>query len=402
LDYLVGANYSSDEVFDQLQYQFGDATTSTVGPYFLPQTGNYTQQDTDAWAIFGRAEWAFTDNLTFEAGARYTKAVRDFEGCSLDINAPFTTHEAFNFLQSIFRTDGGYDPIGPGECWTFNKDFIPYGKNRVTDELSEDNVSWRTGLSYRAPGNGLIYGNISKGYKGGSYTTGASTQDIQYAPVTQESILAYEIGIKQPFSDNRLQFNGATFYYDYTDKQLHGRVLDQVFGPLDTLVQIPESRVWGFEAQLVGRPIANYTFNVAATYLDTEITEFTGYNATGVTQDYAGSRFPYAPKWQIVADNEYEFPLRSGFNGFVGGSLLYNSDTNGSIGYPKDFTIDAYTLVDLRAGIKSSDDKWRASIWAKNVFDEYYWTNAVLFNDVQLRFAGQPATFGVSYSYRFQ
>jgi outer membrane receptor protein involved in Fe transport len=37
----------------------------------------------------------------------------------------------------------------------------------------------------------------------------------------------------------------------------------------------------------------------------------------------------------------------------------------------------------------------------RNLFDQYYWSNATRVTDTTVRFAGRPRTFGVSASARF-
>jgi outer membrane receptor protein involved in Fe transport len=100
-------------------------------------------------------------------------------------------------------------------------------------------------------------------------------------------------------------------------------------------------------------------------------------------------------------------------DGFVGGSVSYRSGTVAiiggdfatptitvsSVGNP--FIIDAYALVDLQAGIAAADNRWRVSLYGKNVLNKYYWTNVVAAFDTIGRYAGMPATYGVSYSRRF-
>ncbi len=63
--------------------------------------------------------------------------------------------------------------------------------------------------------------------------------------------------------------------------------------------------------------------------------------------------------------------------------------------------IDGYVLVDLRAGISAADDSWRLTLWGKNVFNEYYWTNVVAAFDTIGRYAGMPATYGATVSFRY-
>ena len=78
----------------------------------------------------------------------------------------------------------------------------------------------------------LSYANVSKGYKSGSIPAVNSSTSAQIEPVTQESVLAYEVGFKSTLLDDRMRLNGAAFYYDYEDKQLRGRILDFVLAPL--------------------------------------------------------------------------------------------------------------------------------------------------------------------------
>src|SRR5690606_24651261 len=118
-----------------------------------------------------------------------------------------------------------------------------------------------------------LYANISRGYKAGGYPTLPGTNAPQYAPVDQEKITAYEIGVKSTLFGRTLQLDGAVFYNDYVDKQLKGRTIVPVFGPLEALVNIPESRVQGAELQINWAPVAGLRLGTGITYLDTEVTK---------------------------------------------------------------------------------------------------------------------------------
>lgn len=41
-------------------------------------------------------------------------------------------------------------------------------------------------------------------------------------------------------------------------------------------------------------------------------------------------------------------------------------------------------------------------IWGKNVFDQYYWTNVIPALDTSARFAGRPATYGVTLGFNIR
>jgi iron complex outermembrane receptor protein len=165
-------------------------------------------------------------------------------------------------------------------------------------------------------------------------------------------------------------------------------------------VSIPQSHVEGFEAQLVARLIEGLTIDTAATYLKTEVDRFAGFDALANYGDQSGTPFPFTPKWQSITNIDYAFPLSSGVGGFVGASVTYNSQTFAGIGALDVLRIDAFALLDLRAGIEFGDGRYRVWAWGRNVTDEYYWSNVLPYGNAISRFVGQPATFGISLSAR--
>jgi outer membrane receptor for ferric coprogen and ferric-rhodotorulic acid len=214
-------------------------------------------------------------------------------------------------------------------------------------------------------------------------------------------VIAYEAGIKATLFDRRAQLNASAFYYGYKDKQLRGAVRDPTFGQLEALVSIPKSHVEGAEAQLVAHPLSGLTLDTSVTYVQTRIDQFTGFDARANFGDQSGTPFPFSPTWQSVTSLDYEFPLPRNLTGFVGGSLTYNSKTFAGVGALDVLRIDAFTLLDLRAGVEMDDGRYRVWAWGRNVTDAYYWSNVFANGNAISRFVGQPATFGVSVSGRF-
>ena len=355
-------------------------------------------------AVYANGEYKVTPDLTALAGVRYTNNIRDFKGCTNDTGDD-TLAPGFSFIEGELK--GGPVPqIPAGGCVTFDPTFTPY-VGSDNEKLSQQSISWHVGANYKVHRNGLfdnalLYASISKGYKSGAFPTASSSSYSQYLPVGQESLLSYETGIKTPLFDRRVQFNLSGFYYDYSNKQLEGREIDPVFGPLDTLVTIPKSHVAGAEGQFIWLPIQGLTINLAATYLDTVVDKFTGYNNAAVFTDFAGSPFPYAPKWQAVADVEYDRDLTDKYGGFIGGSLDYNSATNSALGDDPRSAINAHEILDLRGGVKTLDGAWKLTFYGRNVTNQYYWTQALQTNDVFIRYAGMPVTYGFILSYRYK
>jgi outer membrane receptor protein involved in Fe transport len=399
VNWLLGANYSHDEVKDEPLEFFGDEDLSHLFQSVNPQAyGDESlfparmRAQTDA--AFGRVEYNVTDPLMLEGGVRYNSDRRTFDNCSIAVT------EHFASFWNLFR--GGSQPLTQvGDCYVLDPANGLQPVNDVHNVLDQDSVSWRSGLNWNAQPGLLLYANVSKGYKAGTVPVLAASTVDQFKPVPQESLLAYEAGYKASLFDRRVQFDASVFYYDYKDKQLRGAELDPTFGPLEALVSIPKSHVQGAEAQLIARPIEGLTLDTSATYLETEIDQFSGFDALAQFGNQAGTPFPFTPKWQSITNIDYAFPLTPSLGAFAGGSLTYNSKTYAGVGALDLMQIDSFTLLDLRAGLELNNGHYRIWVWGKNVTDEYYWNNVFANGNAIARFVGQPATYGISASDRF-
>jgi iron complex outermembrane recepter protein len=399
VNWMLGANYSHDDVKDEPLEFFGDEDLSHLFQSTNPQAYGdeslfparmHAQTD----AAFGRVVYNVTDRLMLEGGVRYNSDRRTFDNCSIAVT------EHFASFWNLFR--GGSPPLTQvGDCYVLDPASGLKPVDDVHNVLNEDSVSWRTGLNWTAQPGLLLYANVSKGYKAGAAPVLAASTVDQFKPVPQESLLGYEAGLKASLFDRRVQFNASVFYYDYKDKQLRGAELDPTFGPLEALVSIPKSHVQGAEAQLIARPIEGLTLDTSATYLETEIGQFIGFNALAQFGNQAGTPFPFTPKWQSITNIDYAFPLPPNMKGFVGGSLTYDSKTYAGVGALDLMQIDSFTLLDLRAGLELSNGHYRIWLWGKNVTDEYYWSDVFANGNAIARFVGQPATYGISLSGRF-
>ena len=411
--WLVGGNWERDSVDQYFFFDYSSSSTPlSLAGIGLPVAKNpfFSDQTMRSLAGFASVEGDVTDTVTLKAGARYTDTKEDMHGCGTDTTPPYYAGQLFYDILA----GGGSGPYVPGDCFPINNFKVPV--NGVTPgqpgefagSLDQNNVSWRIGADWKPNPGTLFYANISKGYKAGGFPTVGASVFTQYVPVVQESILAYEPGFKLTLLDKRLQLNGALFYYDYKDKQLRSRTIDPVFGALDILQNIPKSSVRGGEIELVGRPTEALTLSASYTYLDAKIDQFTGVSESGIAANFSGTQMPYTPKNQFAINGDYVVPLRATLNGFAGTTITYQSSSYAIIGgnvnppaaYPQGaplFGIDGYTLVDLRLGVES--DKWRVFLWGKNVFNKYYWNSVNAANDVIVRYAGMPATFGIAASY---
>ena len=82
--------------------------------------------------------------------------------------------------------------------------------------------------------------------------------------------------------------------------------------------------------------------------------------------------------------------------------MSYQSRSNSQLGELPLLATKAYTLIDLRAGFEAPDGRWRVTLWGRNIADSYYWTTANANLDTTVRFAGMPATYGVTLSLKLR
>lgn len=403
LKWVVGGNYGRDNT-DEIQFTTIRGSNSQVpfGNPFDPATvygsfntdNLYNNQQVRTYAGFASLDFKVTDKLSVQGSARYTKEDRNFSGCVSD----GATGAGFGLL---FYQQAS-PPLVRGQCVTI----LPDGtQGRYKTSLNENNVSWRASVNYKANPDTLIYGNVTKGYKSGDFGTLPALSYQQFQPVTQESVVAYELGVKTSLLDHNVDFSSALFYYDYRDKQTQGSIVVPPFGPLPYLVNVPKSRLVGGEFNLTMRPVTGLQLNAGGTYIKTKVTGTSLVTSPfGNDIDAKGEELPSAPKWQFQGDAEYTFPISSSVGGFLGGSVSWRTATysalgskTGPAGTQDFFKVDGYTLIDLRAGIEFGD-KYRLQIWGKNVTNKGYWNNVVRIYDTYVRITGQPSTYGVTLS----
>ena len=497
--WVVGANYEYDNTYDHfLQTYNGSTASPTQIPFSelcfvlggctaadlakplvlddtLGPTAPTDYQVRNTWAVFASGDYPILPNLDLLGGVRYTDEDNKGRTCGLDggdgtwalvaqqISNLLEVLSPAGYLQQTYGAASAAHPIngfispmdaylngggkginaGPGGCGTTGP--APLFQSVLgfpSADLHENNVAWQTGLNWHVQPQVMLYLNIAQGYKGGSFPTVAMSSAAQAAPVRQEGLLAYEVGVKSQWFDDQLLVNGAFFYYDYKDKQILGAETDPIFGPLAELVNVPNSHVIGFELSGAWAPeaIKGLTLTPSISFQKSRIDNCSGVrvplgaigcnpnghfitpDAFSQNVDVTGQAFPSAPELQVSFDAEYDWLLRDDINAFVGLNVYYQSDTHTGFQNPnppatpavyspaltcggpvfcyEPSNVPAYALLDLRAGVYKGP--WRLQIWGRNVTNTWYWTAADRVNDTILRYTGMPTTYGATISYRFR
>tara|TARA_R110000787_G_scaffold24931_1_gene70138 strand:+ start:4091 stop:6664 length:2574 start_codon:yes stop_codon:yes gene_type:complete len=385
VDPETGLPYTAAELLNSFQtyYDTGDFQSTTQ-------------------SIFANADWEITPEFSLTTGIRYTRDSQEYVGCSGDVDGSMQPNvNVFNrvFFSALYGLAVPPAALTENGCNTYDLATNSFGP--VESDTDEDNVSWRVVGNWTPRDNMLLFASVTQGYKSASTPVNAASKSEQNAPATQESLLAYETGIKAQFFNQRLQTNASLFYYDYEDKQVAAFFPDPIYRALSRLQNVPKSEAYGAEAELTWLISENLTAMGGLTLLQTEIKEFDTSDAFGLPTSNAGDPFLYSPETSASLALLYDRPMTTELG--LRASLSGRWQSDSTAGNPDDplYDIDSYGILNGSIGLYSLNNNWEFSVWGQNLTDEYYWQQITSNANVVLRFAGMPRTYGASLTYRF-
>ena len=422
VNWLLGAYYANDRIIDSNRTMLGQ--NANVGliraagapllasPIFNSNGYTLTQLSqafrtyedfgrirTRTWSLFANADWQLTDQFKLTAGVRYTEDKPRYNGCSRDFNGNMLPNVNVVNRALYLQTYGVLAPqITQGQCNTFDPATGTFGEVRST--LDENNLAWRIALDWSPNPDTLVYASVSRGYKSGTTPINAANLARQNAPVTQEKLTAYELGLKATLADRLVQANLSAFYYDYRDKQISTYFADPIYTALSRLDNVPDSEAYGVEGELTVRPATGLTLSANALWLKTRINDYNGTNAAGQPQNFDGAEFIYSPEFQGSLTLAYDSPVSDGLNLTGAVSARYQSKSNTIFEDLDLYKVKAYGTVNATLGVRS-DSGWSLSLWAKNLFNSYYWSAVASNANVVVRFPNPPRTYGLTLGYDF-
>ncbi len=274
-------------------------------------------------------------------------------------------------LNSMFSlTVGGRYSI---DDKNFEMDFPAFAIVDQTRSRSDKNFSGRVILDQKLTENIALYGSVGNGFQGGGYNGGAfAVGDIGngYAP---EKLVAYELGWKTELLDRRLQFNGATFYYQYRDIQVFSLAATSSGGISQTIANASKGRLFGMDAEV--KALVTDRLKVGAglgllnsKYLDPTLGLF-GYK--GQFYSGYGNSFISAPKVDLNLSSDYSVPL-NGWEIKLHGDYDFRTKRDFDITARPQVSGGAYGLLNARAAIGPRDGNWDIAFWGKNILNRAY------------------------------
>jgi iron complex outermembrane receptor protein len=369
-DWLVGAFVSRDRVKMSYDGHLQDLFNTTLL--------TFSDQTSKSAAVFANVEHKLTDELSLVAGLRYTWEQKADLGFTKDL---------------VSLCPGSALTLAP--CGT-----PPITLASVDTTIDDTNWSWKLGLNWKPNATTLVYGSISQGVKSGGFFSGVATNSGQLKPYLPETLLAYEVGVKQRFSQAGLSWSGSLFYYDYSDVQTFIRDISGGL-PIQRLGNVDTAKIYGADLDMMWSPPALRGLDLTAGLglLHTELGAFT--SSFGVTPK--GNELPDAPKVSFNVSAAYTADLGEKLQAKVQMDGRYADDMFKDALNDPLIATPSYWVWNARASLFSGAD-WEVAVWGKNLADERYVTQGVdnLTLGVGFRVYGAPRTYGVSFTKSFR
>ena len=173
-------------------------------PLFLQSTKSATRSS----AIFGEVYYQASDRLKYTVGLRTTEDYKEQYAYS-----PFLSAPGFGSI------GGGFTALAAlptyGDSW--------YKSGAIGDPETEySNTTGRFVVDYVLNDNALVYGSISKGFKGGGFNPPLDPAKYPDTPQVfpDTELMAYEVGIKIDFPERGMRLNTSAYIYDASDYQV--------------------------------------------------------------------------------------------------------------------------------------------------------------------------------------
>ena len=364
------------------------------------------KQKNTAWALFASTDFDITDALSLTVALRYDQDQRKITR----LDGPTVNTGGEGIGNSVF---GAECTVGVGGC-------VPKGyKEKKTFSAWQPKVS----LAYQATDDLMIYGTYARGFRSGGFNASGAL----LAEIYDEEILdSFELGLKSTWLDNRLRVNAAIFHQDYDNVQVFefdGSIFVQ------SLYNIPESRINGFEISADWAATDSLTLGAGLGLLDSKIKEFNS-EIRDTLQEQLYARITNTVK--LTPDSQAEFD-----NNFKGNKLIKfpHTSANAYLAYARpvgwfggseffarvDYTLtnDRYWWIDntdkqsavhlFKASTSIRfNDNIEAILWCKNCFDEFYDNSVepaemVLFGgpSKDIYYQARERTWGIRLAYTF-
>lgn len=412
LDYVVGLWYYENNIsagFSQpaaLPGAFGNPLEpSPIGPpgsdFILTASGDIPV-DTEDKAIYGNFVFHLSEYTDISIGLRYletdvkrvetvnTSAASTVFDVATAAGLPPGTPLGFCDLVLPIPPFTGEEPW-PGYCELV----VDASSSVIPGSSSYDEWVYGAAIKHFFSPEVMAYFRYDHSFRPPGVTVGLT------APVTDPALISgdpeesdsIEAGLRSDLLDGRMRLNASVFYQDFDN--FVGRFNDLPYvGAGDTIqaggfTYPGDATVQGAEIDLTGQISERWWAQLTIAYSKGEyddadvpcrdtngdgqpdngdignltLEDFNGETVIYCTVDHAISSIP---NWVTVIQTEYSFPLFSN-DAYVRALYNYYGDQD-NLG--SQYEADAYGVLNVYAGLRSSSSSWEFGLWIRNLLDE--------------------------------
>lgn len=241
-------------------------------------------------------------------------------------------------------------------------------------------------LAYDFACNLTVYGLVSQGSRAGGITSLAQTDKMHdYDPETATN---YELGLKYQLPGGWGYVDLSMFYMDIQDLQVSTTGL----GGFQYVSNAGKARNIGGELGLRLNLLPGLSADASIGYVDAVMTDYKDGDL-----DYADNTVPKVPDITGMIGLQYRREvLREKFL-VARANYSYIGKTYWDLANKHEE--DPYSLVNATLGLEA--DWWKVYLWGKNIFDQEYIRNGLMWGDTVVGAYGDPLTFGVTLQLEF-
>ena len=400
-----GSNYTLSDARHPDDARFENPTLFSLNPatQLIPAAPNperryaygSSENRSESYAVFGQADWQFTDELKFTAGLRYTyDRKRSFESARL-----FCLYTATCPISRVTGRPVDVTAVAAPGTSTDPAVYLPAFTDPTTGlrhrglKYDWSGITGTLGVDWQPDPDTLAYAKYTRGYKAGGFNSGTTTLTPNVT-TQEETIDAYEVGLKKTFGGT-FQANASAFLYDYQDIQVPITGRDPVTDlNVTSFFNMPKARIIGFELETIWQPIDNLQILANYSYLNAELKEaccfqdpedprglqpgvvLAGNTAAalasptaGLNQDLDGAKLPSSTPHRVTFNVNYtwEFDV-----GELSASLthVWKDKTYYSIFNRYYNEGKAWHQTDARLLWNDIDDRYTLIAYVKNIFEQ--------------------------------
>ncbi len=362
-------------------------TDISAGIYYFQQDFGYTEirnllggalnfygggkQDQKTYGVFAQADFPIQENTKLIVGGRFTKEEKDARIATLVLPKPAC---------SVVENTCPYDFV-QSNSW--------------------NNFSPKLAIEHTDSNGDLWYASYTKGFRAGGYNFRNTSLEpdpndptqLRYPPnFDEETVNAFEVGLKHTLDDNRGYLNFAVFSNQVSDMQLEGNFPDALTGVAQVIVNAGEASIFGIEAETRYRVTDSFILTGSIGWIEAKYDSLdVDLNADGNIDDIdlgldLTRVAPLTYSIGALYERDTTFGLltsRIGLNHRDGSAYTFNN--NGQL--------PEADMVDGSITLLTRNDSVSISLYGKNLLDE-----VTIGGDTQLPPALGPAPLGGTFS----